>query len=152
MTPRPRLWTLHENIEIRLFNPFWRDQNLVAAGLTDFKRINRRMHNKMTADNAMSIVGGRNVGDEYFLAKKDLNYSDLDVLVAGPVVDEVSTNFDEYWNSKFQCRRAPSLAHQRGSVSTKRAVALTRPSGMRATRNMPASCVRLRSRILRDRR
>jgi putative cardiolipin synthase len=60
------------------------------------------MHNKsMTADNAMSIVGGRNVGDEYFLAKRDLNYSDLDVLVAGPVVDEVSTNFDEYWNSKF---------------------------------------------------
>ena len=92
----------HENIEIRLFNPFWRDQSLVAAGLTDFKRINRRMHNKsMTADNAMSIVGGRNVGDEYFLAKKELNYSDLDVLVAGPVVDEVSTNFDEYWNSKF---------------------------------------------------
>ena len=92
----------HENIEIRLFNPFWRDQSLVAAGLTDFKRINRRMHNKsMTADNAMSIVGGRNIGDEYFLAKRELNYSDLDVLVAGPVVDEVSTNFDEYWNSKF---------------------------------------------------
>jgi cardiolipin synthase C len=92
----------HENIDIRLFNPFWRDQSLVAAGLTDFKRINRRMHNKsMTADNAMSIVGGRNIGDEYFLAKRDLNYSDLDVLVAGPVVDEVSRNFDEYWNSKF---------------------------------------------------
>ncbi|KQV80481.1 phospholipase [Rhizobium sp. Root1220] len=92
----------HKNIEIRLFNPFWRDQSLVAAVLTDFKRINRRMHNKsMTADNAMSIVGGRNIGDEYFLAKRELNYSDLDVLVAGPVVDDVSTNFDEYWNSKF---------------------------------------------------
>lgn len=92
----------HENIEIRLFNPFWRDQSLVAAGLTDFKRINRRMHNKsMTADNAMSIVGGRNVGDEYFLAKREMNYSDLDLLVAGPVVSEVSDNFDEYWNSKF---------------------------------------------------
>ena len=92
----------HKNIEIRLFNPFWRDQSLVAAALTDFKRINRRMHNKsMTADNAMSIVGGRNIGDEYFLAKRELNYSDLDVLVAGPVVDEVSANFDEYWNSKF---------------------------------------------------
>jgi putative cardiolipin synthase len=49
----------HENVEIRLFNPFWRDQSLVAASLTDFKRINRRMHNKsMIADNAMSIVGG----------------------------------------------------------------------------------------------
>ncbi len=92
----------HPNIEIRLFNPFWRDQNIIVAGLTDFRRINRRMHNKsMTADNAMSIVGGRNVGDEYFLAKREMNYSDLDVLVAGPVVDEVSTNFDEYWNSRF---------------------------------------------------
>ncbi len=92
----------HENIEIRLFNPFWRDQGFVIAGLTDFKRINRRMHNKsMTADNAMSIVGGRNVGDEYFSAKREMNYSDLDVLVAGPVVDEVSTNFDNYWNSEF---------------------------------------------------
>ena len=92
----------HENIEIRLFNPFWRDQSLVAAGLTDFRRINRRMHNKsMTADNAMSIVGGRNIGDEYFLAKKEMNYSDLDLLLAGPVVGEVSENFDLYWNSKF---------------------------------------------------
>ncbi len=92
----------HENIEIRLFNPFWRDQSLLAAGLTDFKRINRRMHNKsMTADNAMSIVGGRNVGDEYFLAEREMNYSDLDVLVAGPVVGEVSKNFDDYWNSTF---------------------------------------------------
>ena len=92
----------HENIEIRLFNPFWRDQSLVAAGLTDFNRINRRMHNKsMTADNAMSIVGGRNIGDEYFLAKREMNYSDLDLLVVGPVVDEVSMNFDDYWNSRF---------------------------------------------------
>ena len=106
----------------------------------------------MTADNAMSIVGGRNIGDEYFLAKRELNYSDLDALVAGPVVDEVSTNFDEYWNSKFAVPRAPSLANQRASVSTKRAIALTNSSGMRGRRNMPASCVRLRSRILRHRR
>ncbi|MEX0339943.1 MAG: phospholipase D family protein [Arenibacterium sp.] len=92
----------HENIEIRLFNPFWRDQSIVVAGLTDFKRINRRMHNKsMTADNAMSIVGGRNIGDEYFLAKREMNYSDLDVIAAGPVVGEVSANFDEFWNSRF---------------------------------------------------
>jgi cardiolipin synthase C len=92
----------HENIEIRLFNPFWRDQGKIAAGLTDFKRINRRMHNKsMTADNAMSIVGGRNVGDEYFLAKREMNYSDLDLLVAGPVVNDISSNFDAYWNSAF---------------------------------------------------
>ncbi|WP_170524381.1 phospholipase D family protein [Ruegeria arenilitoris] len=92
----------HENIEIRLFNPFWRDQSLIIAGLTDFKRINRRMHNKsMTADNVFTIVGGRNIGAEYFLAREEMNYADLDVLAAGPVVNEVSHSFDEYWNSEF---------------------------------------------------
>ncbi|WP_170418142.1 phospholipase D family protein [Ruegeria atlantica] len=92
----------HENIEIRLFNPFWRNQNLLIAGLTDFKRINRRMHNKsMTADNSFTIVGGRNIGAEYFLAREDMNYADLDVLAAGPVVNEVSQSFDAYWNSEF---------------------------------------------------
>ncbi len=93
---------LHENIEIRLFNPFWRDQSLLIAGLTDFKRINRRMHNKsMTADNVFTIVGGRNIGAEYFLAREEMNYADLDVLAAGPVVQEVSESFDAYWNSEF---------------------------------------------------
>ncbi|WP_171212939.1 phospholipase D family protein [Ruegeria sp. HKCCA5426] len=92
----------HENIEIRLFNPFWRDQSLLVAGLTDFKRINRRMHNKsMTADNVFSIVGGRNIGAEYFLAREEMNYADLDVLAAGPVVRQVSDSFDAYWNSDF---------------------------------------------------
>lgn len=92
----------HENIEIRLFNPFWRDQSLVIAGLTDFKRINRRMHNKsITADNTFTIVGGRNIGAEYFLAREEMNYADLDVLAAGPVVTDVSTSFDAYWNSEF---------------------------------------------------
>ncbi len=92
----------HENIEIRLFNPFWRDQSLLFAGLTDFKRINRRMHNKsMTVDNLFTIVGGRNIGAEYFLARKEMNYADLDVLAAGAVVNEVSQSFDAYWNSKF---------------------------------------------------
>ncbi|WP_253286206.1 phospholipase D family protein [Ruegeria sp. HKCCD6157] len=92
----------HKNIEIRLFNPFWRDQSLLIAGITDFKRINRRMHNKsMTADNVFTIVGGRNIGAEYFLAREEMNYADLDVLAAGPVVREVSRSFDSYWNSEF---------------------------------------------------
>lgn len=91
----------HPNIEIRLFNPVWRDRGRIRAGLTDFKRINRRMHNKsMTSDNAVTIVGGRNIGAEYFLAKKEMNYADLDVLAVGPVVDQVSNSFDQYWNSR----------------------------------------------------
>ncbi len=70
------------------------------AFITDFSRVNRRMHNKsFTADNQATIVGGRNVGDEYFGAAGDVLFADLDVLAVGPVVDEVSHEFDRYWNS-----------------------------------------------------
>ncbi|MGB0331104.1 MAG: phospholipase D-like domain-containing protein [Planctomycetota bacterium] len=60
------------------------------------------MHNKMlTADGLAGIVGGRNVGDEYFDAAEDVNFGDLDVLAFGPVVFELGESFDEYWNSEF---------------------------------------------------
>ncbi|MFC0254566.1 phospholipase D family protein [Massilia consociata] len=88
------------NIEVRLFNPFsmrgWRGLGF----LLDFSRLNRRMHNKsFTADNQATIVGGRNVGDEYFGATGDMLFVDLDVLAVGPVVRDVSQDFDRYWNS-----------------------------------------------------
>ena len=67
-----------------------------------FSRINRRMHNKsFTADNQVTIVGGRNVGNEYYDADPDVNFSDFDVLAVGPVVAEVSGSFDKYWTSEF---------------------------------------------------
>ncbi|MCA1248810.1 phospholipase D family protein [Massilia sp. MS-15] len=88
------------NVEVRLFNPFalrrWRSLGYLA----DFSRLNRRMHNKsFTADGQASIVGGRNVGDEYFGAAGDMLFVDLDVLAVGPVVREVAQDFDRYWNS-----------------------------------------------------
>src|SRR5450830_1729119 len=89
-----------QHLEIRLFNPFVPRAPRALAFATDFSRLNRRMHNKsFTADNQATIVGGRNVGDEYFGAAGDVLFSDLDVLVVGPVVDEVSQDFDRYWNS-----------------------------------------------------
>jgi putative cardiolipin synthase len=58
------------------------------------------MHNKsFTADNRVTIVGGRNIGDEYFNADPAVAFADLDVLALGPVAGEVSRSFDEYWNS-----------------------------------------------------
>jgi putative cardiolipin synthase len=60
------------------------------------------MHNKsFTVDNQVTILGGRNIGDEYFEADPDLSFSDLDVLAIGPVVNEVSASFDKYWNDKL---------------------------------------------------
>lgn len=90
----------HPNIEVRLFNPFVLRKLRSLGYLTDFKRANRRMHNKsFTADGQATIVGGRNIGDAYFGAADDMLFTDLDVMAVGPVVADVSKNFDRYWNS-----------------------------------------------------
>jgi putative cardiolipin synthase len=92
---------VHPNVEVRLFNPFIHRRARWLDAVTDFGRINRRMHNKsLIADNAAAIVGGRNIGDEYFGAKPDVDFSDLDMLMIGPVVTDVSAQFDAYWNSQ----------------------------------------------------
>ncbi|MEL7451669.1 MAG: phospholipase D family protein [Pseudomonadota bacterium] len=90
----------HPNFEIRIFNPFYRGfGGRLRSGFTNFGRINRRMHNKsFTVDNRVTVVGGRNIADEYFGAREDAKFSDLDVLAVGPVVQDVSTMFDTYWN------------------------------------------------------
>nr|WP_314419690.1 phospholipase D family protein [uncultured Erwinia sp.] len=91
----------HPNIEVRLFNPFSFRSLRLLGYLTDFARLNRRMHNKsFTVDGEATIVGGRNVGDKYFGAGDEPLFSDLDVLAVGPVVEEVVLDFDRYW----QCR------------------------------------------------
>ena len=91
---------LHPGIEVRLFNPFVLRWPKPLGYVTDFARANRRMHNKsFTADNQATIVGGRNVGDEYFGATDGVLFSDLDVLAIGPVVSDVSQDFDRYWAS-----------------------------------------------------
>jgi putative cardiolipin synthase len=92
---------LHPNIEIRLFNPFadrdWRLFQFAA----DFERLNHRMHNKaIIADNALAIIGGRNIGESYFGIDTVANFRDLGVGLVGPVVPKLSRSFDEYWNSE----------------------------------------------------
>ena len=90
----------HPNIEVRLFNPFVQRSFRAVGYLTDFSRLNRRMHNKsMTADNQATIIGGRNIADEYFDVADTMSFADLDLLAVGPVVDDVSTDFDRYWAS-----------------------------------------------------
>lgn len=94
----------HPKIEVRLFNPFEIRGGMGIGRLLEFlgdsARLNRRMHNKLwIADNAIAITGGRNLGDQYFEALPDMNFADLDLLIAGPVVGELSRGFDDYWNS-----------------------------------------------------
>lgn len=98
-----RIINRHPHIQIRLFNPFQREYPREMQFLTRYGISTRRMHNKsMTADNTVTIVGGRNIGDEYFdAARNAVVFGDLDVLTLGPVVEDVSTEFDHYWNSEL---------------------------------------------------
>ena len=91
-------------VQVRLFNPFLSGGTSSFARLGEFvvdgARLNRRMHNKLwVADNAAAMVGSRNLGDEYFDPDATTNFSDVDLLVAGPIVTELSGAFDAYWNS-----------------------------------------------------
>jgi putative cardiolipin synthase len=92
----------HPNVEVRVFNPFSRKTGRMSQYLTRMGTVTRRMHNKsFTVDSQATILGGRNIGNEYFEANPDLAFADLDVLAIGPVAREVSTAFDQYWNSEL---------------------------------------------------
>ncbi|MGH8491925.1 MAG: phospholipase D family protein [Moraxellaceae bacterium] len=90
----------HPNIELRHFNPFRMRKLRLLETMLAFSRVDRRMHNKqLTVDGRFSIVGGRNIGDEYFGTGEESDFADLDVLVSGPVVAELERVFEEYWIS-----------------------------------------------------
>ncbi len=94
----------HRNIEIRIYNPFPQRSGVrkMFDLVTDFSRLNRRMHNKsFTVDGAVTIVGGRNIGDEYFDANPHLVFRDREVEAVGPIVDEIGSMFDVFWNNEL---------------------------------------------------
>ena len=96
----------HPNIEYRIFNPYKRRADGFATrqalNLAEFHRLDHRMHNKaMVIDNRIAIVGGRNLADEYFGLHAVANFRDLEVIVGGPIVLEVSAEFDQYWNDRW---------------------------------------------------
>jgi cardiolipin synthase C len=92
----------HRNFEVRLFNPFSPRGFELFDFLTDFPRVNHRMHDKaFIVDNTIAIVGGRNIADAYFSVNDASNFRDLDLFVAGPTVHDVSREFDAFWNSPW---------------------------------------------------
>lgn len=94
----------HPNIEVRLFNPSWARAFGLQRGLElvlRAVRTTRRMHNKAwIADGRLAIVGGRNIGDAYFDASEEANFRDMDLLLAGPAVEQTEAIFDGFWNSE----------------------------------------------------
>ena len=102
LDPQMMALDAHPNIELRLYNPIrnrdgvWR----IVEMLQRVFSINHRMHNKAwIADGQVAIIGGRNIGAEYFDARDDVNFQDLDLLLAGPATVQANTIFDRYWNS-----------------------------------------------------
>ena len=94
----------HPNVQVRVFNPLQLGRSTgvtrAVGRLFNLSRQHRRMHNKLwLADNSAAIVGGRNLGDEYFDAQPDLNFTDIDLLGVGPVAEQLGHSFDQYWNS-----------------------------------------------------
>lgn len=101
----------HPNFDVRIVNPYANRGFRALETLARFDSVTRRMHNKsFSVDNSITIVGGRNVGDEYYAAHEDVNFGDMDVLALGPAAVEVGDQFDLYWNSALSYP-ALSLAH-----------------------------------------
>lgn len=92
----------HPNIAVRIINPLMHRKFQPLNYVTGLPRINRRMHNKsMTFDKQITVIGGRNIGNEYLSNDKNSQFADLDVLLIGRVVDDISNSFNSYWNSQL---------------------------------------------------
>lgn len=112
----------HPNIEVRIYNPFrQRPDDLVLrqlTNLTEFSRIDHRMHNKaMIVDGRAAIVGGRNLADEYFGLNPGANFRDFELLTFGPAVGGLSALFDRYWRSPWSVPAQEVLGDQLSGTS-----------------------------------
>jgi putative cardiolipin synthase len=115
----------HPSAEIRIFNPFaYRGHSTFRRGiefLFNSRRLNYRMHNKLfVADNAVALVGGRNIGNQYFQMEPESQFADDDVFTAGPIVQQLSKTFDEYWNSKLAIPAAALGGHNAAAPAPRR--------------------------------
>lgn len=103
----------HPNIQVRLFNPFHHRKMRWMGYITQFERLNHRMHNKaFIVDQQAAILGGRNIGDEYFGAGDGTMFIDLDVLAVGKVVDDINQDFERYWRSESSYPLQQVLQHR----------------------------------------
>jgi putative cardiolipin synthase len=129
----------HPSIELRIFNPFaYRGHTdlLRSVGFVfNFSRLDYQMHNKLlVVDNAIALIGGRNIGDQYFQVDPESQFADDDVFAAGPIAQKLSRTFDEFWNNALSI---PAAALSTGKPSH------TDSPGHRAGIDQPVNCYRL---------
>lgn len=140
----------HPRIEVRMFNPSTARSFKLFELLSRFATLNRRMHNKSyIADRQVAIVGGRNIGNEYFNASHEVDFSDFDVLTSGPVVPEIADTFDLYWNSELAVPISALYAGQAGTQSLEQVRQLLTASWQRSETSEYAEAVR-ESRFVQD--
>ncbi len=94
----------HPSVEIRIFNPFRYRGHITLIRFTEFtlnnSRLDYRMHNKLlVVDNSIALIGGRNIGNQYFQIDPESQMADDDVFAAGPIAQQLSATFDDYWNN-----------------------------------------------------
>jgi putative cardiolipin synthase len=138
----------HPQIEVRIFNPFAYRGHSSLLRATEFmlsgSRLDYRMHNKlMVVDNAVALIGGRNIGDQYFQVDPQLQVADDDVFAAGPIVPALSATFDEYWNCAIAI---PVRALAKGTTSDA-ALAAYRAALAEHRRQMKADGIEYASRV-----
>lgn len=100
------LFGAHPNVDVRIYKPFGpKHESLVLRWIdyaADLRVLNRRMHNKLfVVDGSVAIVGGRNIGNEYFEYPGPFVFRSRDLLALGPVVKPTHAAFDLYWNSDW---------------------------------------------------
>ncbi|MGJ7567926.1 phospholipase D family protein [Variovorax sp. GB1R11] len=127
------------NIQMRLFNPLAGSRDSTFSRLfnsiDDASRIQQRMHNKLfLADNVLAVTGGRNLGDAYFGNATTGNFVDVDVLAAGPIVQDLSRSFDSYWNNE--------RAYPVQSLVTREELQATRERASKADQELVAQAAR----------
>jgi putative cardiolipin synthase len=127
--------TAHRSIEIRFYNPFaYRGTSHVIRGVEyifNHSRLDYRMHNKlMVVDNAVALIGGRNIGDQYFQIDSDEQYADNDVFAVGPIVKRLSASFDEFWNHPLSIPKEALSASKssRGALTAHRGLTIDEPA------------------------
>ena len=110
---------VHRNIELRLFNPnVFRNSLRNLALLFNINTLGKRMHNKsLIADGSAAIIGGRNIGDDYYVIDIETLFLDYDALIIGKVVPDIAKAFDVYWNSEESVPASEILKRNHTHVS-----------------------------------
>ncbi|EGR2324445.1 phospholipase D family protein [Vibrio alginolyticus] len=95
----------HDNIQIRLFNPFdSRKSGWIGRAVnfsTHQQRLDNRLHEKyFNVDHQWMILGGRNIGNDYFGYSRKANFFDMDVLFKGSIIRVFDQNYQQLWKSE----------------------------------------------------